>query len=180
MKRHLAYLRYVLRHKYFVFIACLRCGVSLWRAIIHDWSKFLPCEWDAYARSFYNRDGSKRDWKTRDCWDKMEFDAAWNHHQKHNDHHWQYWLLTNDSDEPQSKPLLMPPRCWREMVADWWGAGKAITGTWDARNWYIKNASKIKLHEVVRPSVEQLLSETEPHFIRENEMLARRIRILGY
>lgn len=106
--KHLKYLRYVLRHKWFVFIACYHCDVSLWRALIHDWSKFLPCEWFAYVNTFY---GEHPKWGevssgqkfagypyelTSDYW-KPKFDKAWNHHQKFNKHHWQYWLRV-DSD----------------------------------------------------------------------------------
>src|SRR6266536_5236416 len=104
MKGHWAYLKYVLRHKWFVFIAGRWVGAPLWRLIIHDWSKFLPCEWEPYVQSFYCRDGSKRDWKTRDVWTKMEFDLAWNHHQKVNKHHWQFWTLVTDSDDPRLRP----------------------------------------------------------------------------
>lgn len=50
---HLRYLRYVLAHKWFVFIAGLRTGAPLWRLVIHDWSKLTPREWGAYVASFY-------------------------------------------------------------------------------------------------------------------------------
>jgi Family of unknown function (DUF5662) len=154
VKSHWAYFKYVVRHKWFVFMAGRCVGVSFWRLLIHDWSKFLPSEWDAYVRSFYNRDGSKRDWKTRDPFDKQEFDAAWNHHQKVNKHHWQYWCLVNDSDDPKIKPLLMPEKFWREMIADWMGAGRAITGQWEVWSWYEKNRNKILLHDYIRNAVE--------------------------
>jgi len=158
VRRHLAYLRYVLRHKLYVGLACFRYGLW-WRAIKHDWSKFLPCEWTAYAHSFYNRDGSRRDWKSRDAFDKMEFDAAWNHHQKVNDHHWQYWCLITDSDEPRYRPLLMPEVSLREMVADWVGAGRAITGKIEVCDWYAKNKDKILLNPSNRVRVEELLQD---------------------
>lgn len=93
MKRHLNYGKYVLRHKWYVFLACLRFGL-LWRGIKHDWTKFLPVEWTPYARTFYAPDGSKQ-YKP----DPL-FDHAWNHHQKANSHHWQYWLLSPDKPRP--------------------------------------------------------------------------------
>lgn len=159
LRPHLSYLKYVLRHKWFVFIASWHCEVSLWRAIIHDWSKFLPCEWTPYVRSFYNANGTKREWKTRTDADKEAFNRAWNHHQKANKHHWQYWLLTNDSDDPKHVALPMPEKYAREMVADWFGAGRAITGAWGAIDWYAKNKGKIILHEQTRNQVEALLDE---------------------
>ena len=157
MKAHWAYFSYVVRHKWFVFLAGCETKTPLWRLIIHDWSKFLPCEWFPYVVSFYNRDGSKRDWKTRDPWDKMEFDAAWNHHQKTNKHHWQYWILINDSDEPKMHPQIMPEKYVREMIADWAGAGRAITGKWEVKAWYYANLEKIILHDSTRMTVEQIL-----------------------
>jgi hypothetical protein len=50
---HFAYLRYVLRHKRYVYVACRLLGVSFWRAVIHDWTKFRPSEWGPYASHFY-------------------------------------------------------------------------------------------------------------------------------
>ena len=39
-RRHIAYLRYVLRHKYYVWQACrIVGGIPIWRAIFHDWDK---------------------------------------------------------------------------------------------------------------------------------------------
>ena len=105
MKMHLKYLWYVLRHKWFVFVECCRLGIP-WRGLTHDLSKFRPREWFPYARWFYGT------WPPRsrsllhaqlgmttvryreDV--KCAFDMAWLHHQKRNDHHWQYWLLSPD------------------------------------------------------------------------------------
>jgi hypothetical protein len=154
MKRHLAYLKYLLRHKWFVYLACRKCGVSLWRAIIYDWHKFLPSEWQPYARTFYNPDGTKAKYS-----ESMAFAVAWNYHQKRGKHHWQYWLIT--WDKGITEPVIMLEKYWREMVADWWGAGRAITGAWDARGWYLANADKIKLHPYTRKRVEELLEVSQ-------------------
>jgi len=171
MRHHWLYLKYVLRHKWFVFIACRKCKVSCWRAIIHDWHKFLPSEWIPYANFFY---GNYPSWEnissgqksagypcslTKEYWN-LRFCFAWNLHQKRARHHWQFWLLTNDNDEPQTVPLQIPQPFLREMVADWWGAGRAITGKWDAQNWYERQKGKIILHEMTRRDVEHLLNET--------------------
>lgn len=149
-KRHLAYLRYVLRHKYYVWRGCRMVGgISLWRAIVHDWDKFLPDEWRAYAETFYAPGGSKR------YQESAAFAAAWNRHQKRNRHHWQWWLLTWDRGE--TEPLPMPEIDIREMLADWIGAGWAITGQPDPRSWYEKNREKIILHTASRKMLEALM-----------------------
>lgn len=112
--KHLRYLSYVLRHKWYVFLACWKLNVPLWSAIWHDWDKFLPSMWSAYVDYFH---GEKiEDHDHAKIWDEKthsnvyrmiippevqaRFDAAWNGHQKRNRHHWQYWLLANDQPKP--------------------------------------------------------------------------------
>ena len=137
-------LRYTVRlfrHKWFVFLEACKLGIPF-LGIIHDASKFLPDEFFAYARSFYG--GLRAEVKP-------EFDAAWNHHQKRNKHHWQYWLLVNDEDGVY--PLPVPDVYRREMLADWRGAGRAY-GNPDTPGWYAKNRDKIILHPSTRQWVE--------------------------
>lgn len=160
MKAHLAYLNYVLRHKWFVFLACLRLQVPLWPAIIHDWTKFLPIEWNPYVRAFYHPDGTPR--QRRDssgAYDpakvSSDFDRAWLHHQR-NPHHWQAWVLVGSSGV--LKPLPMPEPYIREMIADWIGAGQA-QGQSNPQSWYQKNGSSMILHPETRTRVESLLQE---------------------
>ena len=145
MKAHLRYASYVARHKWFVFRAGLKTRAPLWRLVIHDWSKLTPVEWGPYVRTFYAPD------KARDG----EFDRAWLHHQHRNPHHWQHWVLREDDDD--TKALRMPDKLVREMVADWMGAGRAITGQWGAASWYEANAHKMVLHPDTRAVVEELL-----------------------
>ena len=149
MKRHVNYLKYVIRHKWFVFIASRKVKCSLFRALVHDLSKFLPSEWFPYAWTFYRQDGSKRYCPT------PEFDMAWNHHQKRNKHHYQYYILQEDSGDV--KVLKIPVKYVKEMVADWMGAGKAITGKWEVKEWYKKNKNKMVMHNESRHLVEQIL-----------------------
>lgn len=148
MKPHLRYASYVLRHKWFVFVAGLKVSAPLWRLIIHDWSKLTPAEWGPYVRTFYDKPRAR----------VGEFDAAWLHHQHANPHHWQHWLL--QEDDGGLKTLRMPEPLVREMVADWMGAGRAITGKWEVESWYRANQSKIRLHPDTRHMVERLLASS--------------------
>lgn len=113
MKRHIKYLSYVLRHKWYVFIECLKLGVPLWIAVFHDWDKFLPDEWFPYVDYFYGDKVAVPNTQISDditgkLVPKMEvpsdvarrFDLAWLFHQKRNRHHWQFWLLTPDKPRP--------------------------------------------------------------------------------
>jgi hypothetical protein len=155
--KHLRYLHYVVRHRWFVFVAACRLGIP-WRGFVHDLSKFRWSEWKPYADYFYGRDSSKnreanKDKKPYDTGDAA-FDYAWLLHQKRNRHHWQYWMLP--LDDGGTRCLPMPDRYRREMVADWIGAGMAITGRKDWRPWYERNKSTIRLHPETRAWVEAL------------------------
>jgi hypothetical protein len=142
---HLRYGSYVARHKWFVFRAGLKTGAPLWRLVIHDWSKLTPAEWGPYVRTFYAKHKAR----------PGEFDKAWLHHQHRNPHHWQHWLLREDDGD--LKVLPMPEKFVREMVADWMGAGRAITGQWGATDWYLANFGRIVLDPETRKQVHELL-----------------------
>lgn len=149
----LKYLKYVLIHKYFVFVAgLLKTQAPLWLLVIHDFSKFRPSEFIPYAKFFYGGE------KSQDTQDR--FDMAWLLHQRRNPHHWQYWYLMQDSGK--NSPLPMPEKYVREMVADWAGAGRAITGKWEVAAWYEKNRDKVLLHPETRSLVEVLLQSFVP------------------
>ena len=162
MKAHLAYLGYVLRHKWHVFISCLKMRVPFGLAIIHDLSKFSRCEWTPYVRQFYNPDGSKRG-MVRDksgAYDSaaqpIEFQRAWLSHQR-NRHHWQAWVSLGDVGKLTA--LEIPEKYIREMIADWMGAGLAQGGKATPRKWYEANKAKLVLHPISRSRIEALLAE---------------------
>lgn len=160
---HWAYLRYVLRHKWYVFRAACDLGIP-WLGIIHDWTKFLPSEWFPYVRFFY-RDGRKRETLgsySADAIQDGDFELAWNHHQKANKHHWQYWIRFGDDGTVLTIP--MPDKYRREMLADWRGAGRAL-GKPDTGAWYRANADKMRLHDDTRRWIEAQLMTDEQRAI---------------
>ena len=129
------------RHKWFVFLAGFGF-VPLWRLLIHDWTKFLPCELPHYNRQFFG----KAD-------DPEGFIGAWVHHQNSHQHHWEYWIPRtghNRCDPPyqDNEPTPMPKWAVKEMVADWMGASRAYDGKWPTKDWpWFKNAfPKMRLH----------------------------------
>lgn len=154
--KYLVYLKYVLKHKYFVFLECWKLGI-VWLGITHDWSKLLPSEFIPYAKHFYNK--TVRDstgyYKPYDTGDKA-FDLAWFWHQKRNKHHWQYWCLPMDGGS--AKVLDMPMKYRKEMLADWCGAGRA-QGTPNSLNWFEVHGGKFILHPDVRAWIHERLRE---------------------
>jgi hypothetical protein len=152
MRKHLLYLKYILRHKWFVLIECAKRGI-LWRGLVHDLSKFLPSEWFAYADYFYGPEtsGPLQTHVVREA-----FDRAWLLHQRRNPHHWQAWVLRED--DGATKLIPMPEAYRKEMLADWVGAGKA-QGYPSVNAWYAKNREKMKLHPYTRMWVEERLKD---------------------
>lgn len=157
--KYVKYLRYVIRHKWFVFVECCRLGIP-WLGVVHDISKFRLDEFVPYANHFYGNGGNikkGRDetgyYKPHDTGNE-KFEMAWLLHQKRNKHHWQWWVSPCDREEV--KVLDMPLKYRKEMLADWRGAGKA-QGTPDTLAWWNKNKSKIKLHDNTARWVERNL-----------------------
>lgn len=162
---YLKYLKYVLIHKYYVTVECFKRGLY-WRGIVHDMSKLLPSEFIPYAKYFYGVYPSLNDihGDARNSYSgefketvKNSFDKAWLLHQKRNPHHWQYWILQNDSDGIAK--LEMPYNYLLEMFCDWIGAGKAINGKRDVVGWWGNNKDKILLAENTRKRIEELIDE---------------------
>ena len=153
MRRYIAYFKYVIRHKWYVFWAGLALDCNIWRLLLHDISKFLPSEFIPYARCFYQSNGKPQYNETQ------EFNQAWNRHQKRNLHHYQSWILHEDSGFVMELP--MPEQYIQEMVADWIGAGRAVGNLTGARVWYERNKKKIQLHPQTRLRVEHLLQHAE-------------------
>ena len=168
--KYYKYLHYLFRHKYYVAIECFKYGLY-WRGIIHDWSKFLPSEFFPYIQSFYGEFqpecpvySGPVDWQKKQYLEKTSknFDRAWIHHQHLNKHHFQHWILREDSG--QNKILEMPYKYAIEMFCDWVGAGIAITGKRDIVEWYEKNKEVILLHENTRNFVEKLIYRNEKQY----------------
>ena len=147
--KHLRYLRYLIRHKWFVFVECWEAGLY-WRGLIHDWSKFSPDEWFPYAEFFYGSEPLR----TLSAELDSRFDFAWLLHQKRNRHHWQFWLLPEDDGGVKVLPIREP--YLTEMLCDWKGTGKA-QGKPETLNWYLANRANIQLHPTTRREVEHRL-----------------------
>lgn len=153
------YLLLTIKHKWYVLLIGLKLKANLWDLVCHDLSKFTPEELPHYQRQFF---GSKDQ--------PLQFTYAWNHHQKHNKHHWEYWIpVTGHSRGGYSdgQPIPMPERYVREMVADWMGAGRAYDSEypnvmhWE---WFDKNQAKIMshCHPDTKEMIFKVLSELVP------------------
>jgi hypothetical protein len=148
--KHWKYLKYLLRHKWYVAVECWKCGLYI-HAFTHDLSKFRPFEWFDYANYFYGK---------HDPLVQYNFNIAWLKHQHRNKHHWQYWVL--HEDEGATKKIEMPYRVVLQMACDWIGASKAIRGK-DAKpsEWYAKVKGGTIMNANSRKDFEQLIGYSE-------------------
>lgn len=140
---YVEYFKYLAKHKWYVFVECCKLGVPL-RGLLHDMSKFLPCEWVPYAHHFYGKRKKKVD---------RAYDLAWLHHIHRNKHHWQFWVIVDNGIEEY---LPMPDKYVKEMLADWYGAGYAQNMP-DVKKWYLDRKEIIKLHPRTRRWIEKQL-----------------------
>jgi hypothetical protein len=133
-----AHVESLIQHITYVREAGEKIGVRSAQLKRHDWSKWGEDELVPYALHFQG--GGAPDL----------FAHAWLHHLHYNPHHWQHWLFpdnfTPKGSHVEKGALPMPENYVKEMVADWMGASKAYTGSWDMAEWLNKNVVKMKLH----------------------------------
>ena len=126
-------------------------GLSEQQIIAHDFSKYSIYEFPHYARQFK---GPKND--------PDSFACAWLHHIHQNKHHWQHWIFSDGFTPKNSRVengvVQMPTNYVVEMVADWMGASKAYTGSWDMTDWLLANLPKIKIHSQTAAYLEKVLT----------------------
>ena len=171
---YVKFLKSLLWHKWYVFLAGRKIGVPIWRLIIHDWQKFAPLEFKAYAQNFF-ADDEFRQRENNLAFEKYSvaeaapyghyikerFAYAWLHHENTAPHHWGYWIRR--SGEHAGYPLPMPRKYIYEMVADWMGASKAYTGSWDMTEWLDRNLPNYrdKMHIRTRHYVGEVLARQD-------------------
>lgn len=110
------HLRRTLRHKWFVFVWCRKCGIPV-RGLFHDLSKFSPVEFWESVRYFSDKESP-----INVCKRVNGYSMAWMHHKGRNPHHYEYWM---DRMDDGGVPLKMPKKYAYEMICDYLGAGQA-------------------------------------------------------
>lgn len=132
LKVYWNYLKYITQHKWYVAIECFKMRLYL-HAFTHDLSKLRPSEFFPYAEKFFSGD-----YAYRYLYVEQRFEEAWNHHQKRNRHHWDYWVNSS------GMPIPIPKKYILQMIADWRAMGRKFGDT--ARDYYLKNMDRMKLH----------------------------------
>lgn len=94
----------------------------------HDESKLSKEEFVPYRMKFFP---TKYDISYVEDVEK-EFNQAWEHHKKHNDHHWENWV---NIEHPYSEVFVV------HNICDWMAMGMKFNDT--AKEYYEKNKDKI-------------------------------------
>lgn len=167
LRANVLYAHYLARHKWYVFVACRQLGVSLPRAILHDWHKMLPDEWHFYREKFYGYfdqtlEGLSSDEQARllDAWDQAVdsgFAHAWNRHQKRARHHWQHYVLLEDDGAVKLLPI--PRKYVLEMLADWLSVGRVKRLQREGRSGMLAAWRNGDRHRATRGSTRSATSE---------------------
>lgn len=111
----------------------------------HDLSKLSEGEFVQYRKSFYPTESEL----------KYDIKDAWEHHIKHNTHHWENWTLnTNCTIHPDDWEIDCA-----HMVCDWMAMGYRFGDT--ARQYYENNKEKIKLPEIAIPFIYEIFKRVE-------------------
>lgn len=143
------YIETLKAHISYVLEAGHKIGVPETLLDIHDDSKWFEDEFVGYALHFQG--GGAPD----------QFSRAWLHHIHNNPHHWQHWLFSDGytpKDSQVENGAVEMPHCFAlEMVADWMGASKAYTGSWDMTEWLQENIPKIRVHSKTAEYLKEIL-----------------------
>lgn len=140
MKKYIRYFLYIIEHKWYVFLECLKIGQPI-HGFMHDLSKFLPSEFFPYAEKFYGGDYCYKYFEV-----ETDFNFAWLLHQRRNRHHWDYWVKSDGN------AVQMPNKYIMQMIADWRAMGRKFNDTAD--DFYLKNKNRMKLHKKTIETIE--------------------------
>lgn len=111
----------ITRHRHKVIVHCAKAGI-LWQGLLHDLSKYSPCEFFPGVKYFDgHRSPNEKERQDRG------YSSAWLHHKGRNRHHFEYWVDYNPKTK-KTEPLKMPPRYLAEMFCDRVAASKIYQG----------------------------------------------------
>lgn len=120
-KEDLEQLKYLAKHKYYVYKGGKELGVDMMPLLLHDWSKLKPSIWVPYREFFYGGHG-------KDPEIYADFRRAVHEHAASEQHH--DYKYKNPSGT--IKPGL-------ESFADWWSVAKSHDpATPDIKTWLRK------------------------------------------
>ena len=169
--KYKGYVRYIVLHKWYVFVACCHLGIPL-RGLLHDFNKLRPSQFFYYARYFFGANPKTLKGEGKNDY---RFMRAWFRHQKCSDHHWQYWILPDKRMsttfgvlrpyESEYEDILrkfdMPRNALLEMIADWYSAGMVAGKGNNISKWYRENGDDMILSPRTRQWLDEAVGDIE-------------------
>jgi hypothetical protein len=111
----------------------------------HDDSKMSIQEFVPYRIKFFPTDSEVSG---------KEFEEAWDHHKKHNNHHWQTWVERDYKNDNLWTIAIV------HNVIDWVAMGYKFNDT--AQDYYEKNKDQIKIPEQAEHYIYEIFSRLYP------------------
>ena len=127
----------------------------------HDESKYRPEEYYPYDDYFYLKKYNRSHAVVEN------FNKAFLLHMHENPHHWQYWVLTDDSKGDGEKLIEMPLNYIFEMICDWWSFSWMNDDLTTIFKWWDEHKDWIRLHKRSRKAVEYILGEMKKILVKE-------------
>jgi hypothetical protein len=168
MKQYIKWFKYLMTHKWYVFVDMYKAGYPL-AGLIHDWDKLTFYKFVTYANHHYAPDGEpKGHFKTKTAGYKAgetgdePFDACVLDHLRISEHHWQhYYEVVDYGGFPAEITRMMPHERIVEMMADWRSAAKVQGTDPDMVKWYDQHKDDMKLNSRTREEIETTLNYAE-------------------
>lgn len=136
----------VTKHRFIVLKLCTRCGL-FWRGLVHDLSKYSPCEFFESARYYVGNCSP-----ILICRNCEGYSKAWLHHTGRNRHHVEYWYDAACAVQP-----LIPYKYAVEIACDKLSANKVYNG---------KNYTPDKPYEYWLKEYKNSIAITNPKIIK--------------
>ena len=129
----------------------------------HDVSKNRPEEYYPYDDYFYLK-------KNNRSYEVVErFNKAFLLHMHANPHHWQYWILTDDSKGDGEKMIEMPLNYIFEMICDWWSFSWRMGDLMSIFKWWDDHEDWIRLHRRSKKVVIHILNKMKKILVESNK-----------
>lgn len=133
-------IKYLLKHKYYVAIACFKYGLY-WQGITHDLDKLFTnktCE--------EHHGTAKHHWE---YWSEGEVIPKYREYTHEDGYTFTVYV----------SPVPIPEKYLLEMLCDWWGAWKARDSKMTPKQWYNKNKDTMQLHPDSRKYLEDNINK---------------------
>lgn len=199
MWQYIKWFKYLMRHKWYVFVDMVNAGYPI-EGLIHDWDKLTYYKFVTYANHHYAPDGEpKGHFKTKTAGYKAgqtgdePFDECVMDHVKISNHHWHHYYEKIGDDEPVPEKIgcpellhtelnaeiiyPMPHKYIVEMFADWRSAARVQGTGSNMAKWYDEHRDQMKLHEDTRREIEEAVGYAD--YIRTKKALAELAEILA-